>query len=482
MALNLQLRCFKLEHRQGQKQIPFMIPIRLIFLCGALLSTSIFGASDSLVWDEFKPRLAVDMGHLVSGRYYNNDLNMQPLNRNTVILEQHAIYGENWEFNLGFKGIMWWPFSINGNEPYQRSFRIDPRVSEAKARVNFSAQTQRAYLEFGYFPYKYNPDAQNLGEYLYRSGTYPGIVQSTDGFRLMDAAVFDAYGMHARFSHFAGIVSHDFTLFTEPSSIPIGDITPGYELSVSFPWIQLGAGAAYNRLISFDASRVRPDVDENGYFQVDSIFNVNATTKDTAAIFKGPYGNASALVKQKITAGGDSVYSVHALHHYTQRGIKLMIRGAVDMGFLLPENLRSPGDLRVFAEAALLGWENQPYFYEKRSQRMPVMAGLNLPTFRLLDRLSFQVEYYDNPFLNGKQFVETAYPIWSDAAADGEYHRDDWKWSLYARKTLNRILTIHLQAADDYLRLPLFNYNPSDMALTQNPKNWYYLMRLECRL
>ena len=79
-------------------------------------------------------------------------------------------------------------------------------------------------------------------------------------------------------------------------------------------------------------------------------------------------------------------------------------------------------------------------------------------------------------------FRSTAYPIWSDAAADGEYHRDDWKWSLYARKTLNRILTIHLQAADDYLRLPLFNYNPSDMALTQNPKNWYYLMRLECRL
>ena len=28
-------------------------------------------------------------------------------------------------------------------------------------------------LAVGYFPYKYNPEARNLGEYLFRSGTYP---------------------------------------------------------------------------------------------------------------------------------------------------------------------------------------------------------------------------------------------------------------------------------------------------------------------
>lgn len=25
----------------------------------------------------------------------------------------------------------------------------------------------------GYFPYKFNPDATNLGEFLFRTGTYP---------------------------------------------------------------------------------------------------------------------------------------------------------------------------------------------------------------------------------------------------------------------------------------------------------------------
>ena len=29
-------------------------------------------------------------------------------------------------------------------------------------------------VELGYYPFKYNPQSTNLGEYLFRSGTYPG--------------------------------------------------------------------------------------------------------------------------------------------------------------------------------------------------------------------------------------------------------------------------------------------------------------------
>jgi len=75
-----------------------------------------------------------------------------------------------------------------------------------------------------------------------------------------------------------------------------------------------------------------------------------------------------------------------------------MGRAALDLGFLLPEGSRSPEDLRLYAEASVLGWGNQIYFFEKRSQRMPIMFGVNVPTFRLLDVLSVQAEYYDAPF------------------------------------------------------------------------------------
>jgi hypothetical protein len=38
--------------------------------------------------------------------------------------------------------------------------------------------------EFGYFPVKYNPEAMNLGEYLFRSNTYPPLLVS--GFEIAD--------------------------------------------------------------------------------------------------------------------------------------------------------------------------------------------------------------------------------------------------------------------------------------------------------
>ena len=68
----------------------------------------------------------------------------------------------------------------------------------------------------------------------------------------------------------------------------------------------------------------------------------------------------------------------------------------------------------------------------------------------------------------------------ADTAAGN--HRDDWKWSVNARKRVNRLLTVHAQAASDHLRLPAFNLNPTPTDLTQGPKDWYYLIRLECRL
>jgi hypothetical protein len=52
-------------------------------------------------------------------------------------------------------------------------------------------------LGFGVFPFKYNPDVRNLGEYLYRTGTYPPTMSNTfdfplarlTGFRLMSTPI-----------------------------------------------------------------------------------------------------------------------------------------------------------------------------------------------------------------------------------------------------------------------------------------------------
>jgi hypothetical protein len=173
-----------------------------------------------------------------------------------------------------------------------------------------------------------------------------------------------------------------------------------------------------------------------------------------------------------------------AIHGYwTKRGVKLMARAALDFGFLLPDNLRGAEDLRIFMEMAVLGWANQGFFYEKRSERMPIMAGVNLPTFTLLDLLSVQAEYYAARFDNTQSYTTSSLPVWdveSFSTYDpDDFKRDDWKWSLYAKKSFGRMFRVRAQIANDHLRLREFVLQQSDETITRTPSHWYYLMRLE---
>ena len=124
---------------------------------------------------------------------------------------------------------------------------VETKLFILTARKNLG-ESESSIMEFGFFPYKYNRDAWSLGEYLYRSGTYPGNVVTSDGYQFMDHAAYDAYGLHAHFSNFGGVITHDVNLVTEPGTDPIGDVTPAYELSFNQSYFQMGIGAAYKFL------------------------------------------------------------------------------------------------------------------------------------------------------------------------------------------------------------------------------------------
>jgi len=456
--------------------MPILQSNRLTFLLAlALLTMAAQAEEKKLVFDDFEPRVNVNFGQIVRGQVDNNALNHLAVNRNIVSLEQTGSYGESMEFKAGFLGILWWPMSVLANTPAERTVRVEPRLSEARVRWNFGtagfgsdknagpgmnmddkAGKTACYLDLGYFPYKYNRDAHDLGEYLYRSGTYPGVLYTSNGFQLLDHAAYDAYGAHAHYSQGNGVVTHDVNFFVEPNVIPTGDITPAYEVSLNLPVFQMGLGAAYNRLISFAPSQTRPKQPTNSFVEVDS-------ASDGALAYIGPFDGASSAIKNAISNNTTTTFNYKVLDRWTQRGLKLMGRAALDLGFLIPEGRRGPRDLRLFSEVALLGVENQPFYYEDRLQRMPVMAGLNLPTFRLLDLLSFQTEYYGARFSNIRRLTENSLPIWLPAEwelqqpdfntipyADYKpenYRRDDWKWSLYAERKVGRLVKATLQDA-----------------------------------
>jgi hypothetical protein len=420
-------------------------------------------------------KTAIDAGHVVKGMQGNQDVEMLPLNRNTVTLEWGKDFSDFWALKMGIVNILWWPFGGEVNQPFERIVRVEPALSVAKLQANFKkAQSWSGFVEIGYFPYKYNQDARNLGEYLHRSGTYPGYLMTTENWQLMNGARTYKTGVHGRLSHLGDRLSHDVTLFLETEIDPIGDITPGYEINLNLGFLEVGAGCALNHYLSFHPSQLEPKDENHMNTYVELDYTVTTPQGDSAVRYAGPMSSLPANIQTDIE---DSLITPRVTSHWSHRGIKLMGKAALNPGLYLPEGLLGPEDLRIFMEVAVLGLEDKEYFYETLSERVPVMFGVNLPTFRLIDLLCVQIERYDSPYNNFLPYNELSLPTWQDG--EEPKTRDDWKWSVYAMKTINRLFKLHVQVANDHLRTLKYDRIKSNVPLTRNPTHWYYLAKLE---
>lgn len=421
-------------------------------------------------------RSQLDFGHLVQGA---SDITMLPLNRVGFVAIQDVAVG-NVDVSAGLAALLWTPYG-GGVETDERVMQARASIPVARVRWQFGLPlSTKGSLMVGTFPYKYNPDAKNLGEYLYRSGTYPGFLFTTEGWLLMNRASNYSYGTMLTLAQLNGALKHNFSLFMETVYYPIGDFSPGYDFSYTSKWFEFGGGAVFHHYLPLKPSTLEPKSDENTYIR-----QTNAAGDTT--IYLGPNMNGADY--------NDPTVSVE--HRWTHKGIKVMGRAALNLNHLLPVEIRNPEDLRLFTEIAVLGWENQPLYYEKREERMPIMFGINVPTFKLLDVLSLQGEYYASPFNNINRYNSASLPIW-EASTAGAFptdpntgkviltsnHEDDWKWSVYGKKTINKVMGIHIQVASDHLRLMSGprQLKMSDAPLTSTPSEWYYLIRLDLAL
>ena len=245
---------------------------------------------------------------------------------------------------------------------------------------------ERPWLQVaaGYFPFKYNPDARNLGEFLLRSSAYPTIIVSSPFFPLTREL-----GVH-----FDGVVGDpafdqvrwDLLLTSETHDWPVLDGTVTGVLSNKlFSTLDVGGGVSFQRLFPVDKTKT--------------------TVKDTRTMF--------------LEQNADTAY-------YTFQSIKLMGRAAVTPLHFVPEFTIPPAflfgnrpffkreDLKIYGEVAVLGtqdyvaydsfaqsatvnpntgdsvFSNVPgtgkklgdslNYYNNVKDRMPIMLGINVPT------------------------------------------------------------------------------------------------------
>jgi hypothetical protein len=150
-----------------------------------------------------------------------------------------------------------------------------------------------------------------------------------------------------------------------------------------------------------------------------------------------------------------------------------MLRGKEsDLSDILGEN-----GGKLYAELAVIGLANfpasfemidgtdpmNPWGYESIAQRMPWMAGINIPVWKILDVCALEIERYPSPYPNDyyQAYMNKGLPIptWYhayhgdttgyDSASYGQNH---WYWSLYMKKRIIKHFSLISQISRDHMR------------------------------
>ena len=332
---------------------------------------------------------------------------------------------------------------------------------------------------FGYMPYKYNPDVRDLGEFLFRSGTYPLYLLGE-----FERPFARLLGLRTTLSYQGEIVGAGIDLLglTEHEIRPFNDISCAAITRVNlFKILEIGGGVDFAHLIPVDNRITTSDDRNNNRFARDS----SVESIDT---FTVPY---------------DTTWQYSNYGFYTFKGTKLMARGTLDLVELAGavRSILTDGDrtsivneirkftgesgFKLYGEYAIIGLANypgnnrtvsssaayNPTGYRSIKERSPWMVGFTLPMWKLLDVCSFELERFPSYFRdNYFRVIVNGLPLPVDPReqsqitnnAGTEYDSSTyvprWNWSLYMKKQIVRNFGMVCQIGRNHQR---WDYNPN---------------------
>lgn len=439
---------------------------------GALLLSTAFG--DPVIKHE-PTRIGawIDAGQVVKGKVDNHAVvDMQVITRSKVALIQQATINERLLLTGALGGLFFYSLPVDPNGPHTRLTKFTAVLEEASGKYKFG-DLEKPIVEtkFGLFFEKYNPDAKNLGEYLFRSGTYPAYLQ-TGGWYILNSAGYFLQGIQGNLHLLNGALDLESFLYMERDLEPTYDLTPAFLATYKRGAFEVAGGAAFNHLIPAKPSITTPKNRYNAYL------TDPATGKTRLVTFKETQLSPDTL---------------SGLKYYTFQGTKLVARASFNLQSILQSEHLNSDDLKLYSEVAVLGVKNYPIYYTKLSKRIPMMLGMNLPTFKLVDKMSFEMEYFDSDFPNSIEDVyERTLPIpgtiagvatqlrqnYVDSLSTHRNLRDKVKWTFWMQKEITTGLGLTFQVASDHFRPMNFNLKPSYEPVTPTWNDWYYMFRL----
>jgi hypothetical protein len=380
----------------------------------------------------------------------------------------------SFEFKQYMNMCTWWATQMNRGAYNLGDFLYhDFFIREAQGI--FSALESKTFsldVSLGLQPYKYNTESREFGEYLFRSGTYPFLLMGE-----FDRPFSRLTGLRTAIAsnlEFIDIKADAFVL-TERELRPYWDISLAGVSAVNlFKILEIGGGINLAHVIPTNDKYVTPDS------------SINAFIKD------------SALVWDDANQADVMTYDTG---YYTFKGTKVMARASIDlfgifglMGFSRGDgsfisDLFGPTGGTVFGEIAVIGLNNypksiqpdaNPLGYDTLAQRMPWVAGIHLPLWKLLDECDIEFERYPNPYPNNTAMVHwVGLPLPYPKNLSTDYPLDRgprWYWSIYLKKQVLRNFTIVSQIGRDHLRwempMPYYNSNYDFEEAMCKPDQW----------
>lgn len=460
------------SHFLGEATILSMIPHILKCASIALVFSCVYVCAGQTASDSTQPGTKIDVfgsgaveaGEIEDGHYGGNvNAEIQHLWIGHVYadLGVKARLNEHFSALVSLESRIWYNTSpldaVRDNSTFGDPMQnFDITITNAEGILSFGKRdVAELTIGIGRFEYKYNPQSQDLGEYMFRTGCYPAYIETN-----FDLPLARLNGLLLSFKLF-DFLRLDLVMNT------MSDIEPYYNWNGTFiadatvgKVFDVGAGIQFDDLIPVDQKNdMRTSVHDystNGY----------------------------------LTAPGDTGY-------YTFQGTKVMFRFMFDPKRFFDVPFLGTNDGQLYFETAILGLENYPrsnaidtnnlcniYGYDNIFQKMPVMFGCNIPTFKQMDVLSVEGEWFGSrypdsykPYLDGLSSTpaslganETSY----------DYTHDDWKWAIYGKKTIFGGLSFIGLVGRDHMRTETYIklYQDYEEALIRNSA-WYWMLKVK---
>jgi hypothetical protein len=390
----------------------------------ALFAISAFGSSDST---RLKAILlgngSFEFGQIVNGQYSKTPdgsglLNHYALEKGVLQLGGEIKSDNGLNILLLGQGVLSFPYCLPTDGSGAGGFAsYSPKytwtVWQADADYSFG-DIENPFLNItaGYFPFKYNPDARNFGDYLFRINPYPQYLQTN-----FDMPYTQLLGLRVGSTPVSNL-RIDALLTSESLLWPLRDFSLAALASYKLMnFVEVGAGVMWDRLLSVDDKITNPPVSVNS-------------------------GN------------------------YSFQGTKVEFRGALDLKQLFPGfDVFGKNDLRLYGELCLNGLKDYPIIdttnplypgYNSLSKREPILLGFNIPTFKFMEVLSVEAEWWDNNYANSYYNVLNAgYALVPNPTKIGAEHIAQsyggaWHWSVYAKKNITQNLNLIGQVSRDH--------------------------------